>query len=122
MRGREDITSLEVHSYVRGYHAYQHIWDPHIGKVLPLEREPDNPEDKFTVAIIRRNQVVGNLPFNLVQVVSAFLKRGVNKGLVEVTGMKVNCGAGYGLGIPCTYHFYGSKPFINKLKELVEAL
>ena len=55
-------------------------------------------------------------------VVSAFLRRGVSKGLVEVTGMKVNCGAGYKLEIPCTYHFYGLKLFIDKLKEFVEAL
>ena len=55
VNGREDITSLEVHSYVRGYHVYQEIWDPRIGKVLPLEREPDNSEDKFAVAIVRRS-------------------------------------------------------------------
>ena len=120
--GREDITSLEVHSYVRGYHVYQDIWSPRIGEVLPLEREPDNSEDKFAVAIVRRSRVVGHLPFNLAPVASAFLRRGVNKGLVEVTGTKVNRGAGYGLEIPCKYHFYGSKSFIDKLKELVEAL
>ena len=73
--GREDITSLEVQSYIRGYHAYQDIWDPCIGEVLLLQREPDNPEDKFAV---------GHLPFNLAPVVSAFLRRDINKGLVEV--------------------------------------
>ena len=40
----------------------------------------------------------------------------------EVTGLKINCGAGYGLEIACTYHFYGVNSFIDKLKELVEAL
>ena len=119
--GREDITSLEVHSYVRGYHVYQDIWSPRIGEVLPLEREPDNSEDKFAVAIVR-SRVVGHLPFNLGSVASAFLRRGVNKGLVKVTGTKVNRGAGYGLEIPCKYHFYGSKSFIDKLKQVVEAL
>ena len=89
-RGKEDIASLDVQSYVRGYHAYQDIWDPFIGEVLPLEREPNNSEDRFAVAI-KRSDVVGHLPFNLTPVVSAFLRRGINKGLVEVTGVKVNC-------------------------------
>ena len=48
-RGKEDIASLDVQSYVRGYHAYQDIWDPFIGEVLPLEREPNNSEDRFAV-------------------------------------------------------------------------
>ena len=59
--GREDIISLEVYSYVRGYHVYQDIWNPRIGEALPLEREPDNSEDKFAVAIVRRSRVVGHL-------------------------------------------------------------
>ena len=98
------------------------IWNPRIGEVLPLQREPNNPEDRFAVAIKRTGNVVGHVPFNLAPLVSAFLKRYVNKGLVEVTGSKFNRGAGYGLEIPCKYHFYGAKSFIDKLNELVEAL
>ena len=64
VRGREDITSLEVQSYVRGYHDYKDIWNPHIGEVLPLEREPNNSEDRFAVAIKRTGSVVGHVPFN----------------------------------------------------------
>ena len=70
-RGKEDIAFLDVQSYVRGYHTYQDIWDPFIGEVLPLEREPNNSEDRFTVAIKRRSDVVGHLPFNLAPVYSA---------------------------------------------------
>ena len=118
--GREEVTSLEVRSFVRGYHAYKDIWNPRIGEVLPLEREPNNTEDRFAVAIKRTGSVVGHIvPFNLAPVVSAFLRRDVNKGLVEVTGPKINRGAGYGLEIPCTYYFYGAKSFIE---EVVEAL
>ena len=87
--------------------------------ILPLEREPNNSEDRFAVAIKRRSDVVGHLPFNVVPVVSAFLRRGINKGMVEVTGVKVNRGGGYGLEVPCIYHFYGS---IDKLKKLVDYL
>lgn len=121
--GREDIISLKVPSYVRGFHAYQDVWNPHVGEVLPLEREPENPEDKFAVAIRRRGCVVGHIPFNLAPVVSAFLRRDVNKGLFEVTGAKVNHGAGYGLEILCTYGpFLGTKSLVDKLGKLVEGL
>ena len=48
-----------------------------------------------------------DIPFNLAPIILAFLKRSCNKGLVEVTGNRVNRGAGYGLEIPCKYHFYG---------------
>ena len=35
-------------------------------------------------------------------------------------GNKVNRGAGYGLEIPCKYHFVGSAPSIERLKNIVE--
>ena len=54
-------------------------WEPRIGEVLPLEKEPSNPEDKFAVAIKRCGSVVGHVPFNLAPVTSAFLKREVNQ-------------------------------------------
>ena len=39
----------------------------------------------------------------------------------KVFGDEVNRGAGYGLEIPCIYHLYGPKPYIDKMKELVDA-
>ena len=49
-----------------------------------------NSEDRFAVAIKQTGSVVGHVPFNLAPLVSAFLRRDVNKGLVEVTGPKIN--------------------------------
>lgn len=57
---------------------------------------------------------------NLAPIVSAFLKRASNKGLVEVTGNKVNRGAGYDLEIPCKYHFYGAKLYTEGLKTIAD--
>ena len=51
-----------------------------------------------------------------------FLRRDVNKAFAEVTGQKVNRGAGYGLEIPCTYRLYGPPAYINRMKEPVESL
>ena len=55
-------------------------------KVLPQ----NSPEDKRTMAIEKCGETVRHVPFNLVPVVSTFLKRSSNKGLAEVTGNKVN--------------------------------
>ena len=60
------------------------------------------------------------MPFNLLLILSAFQKRAVKKGLVEVTGLKVNQGAGYSLDILCNYHFYGSQTYIQKHQTLVK--
>ena len=43
---------------------------------------------------------------------SRFLARDVNKAFAEVTGDKVNRGAGYGLEIPGVYRGYGPKTYV----------
>ena len=93
--------TFAVSSYVRGYHAYKDVWTPFIGEALVLEREPDNSEDEHAVAVKKNDEVIGHVPFNLAPTVSAFLRRSANKGIVEITGSKVNRGAGYGLEILC---------------------
>ncbi len=83
-------------------------WEPWVGEVLRLERDPTNQEDINAVAIINASGIVGHVPFNLAPIMSAFLRRPINKRMAEVTGNRVNRGAGYGLEIPCKYHFFGS--------------
>ena len=119
LTGSQDVAVLEFLSFIRGYHAYQTIWDPSLGDILRLEREPTNCKDRFAVAVMNGSVVVGHLPYNIAPTVSHFLKRSVNKGMVEVTGKRVNRGAGYGMEIPCKYKLYGPKGYIDKLKELI---
>ncbi len=45
------ISRFSFESFVRGYHAYKEQWEPWIGEVLPLERDPTNPDDRHAVAI-----------------------------------------------------------------------
>ena len=67
------ICNYNFDSYITGYHAYKDRWNqPWIGEVLPLERDPTNPHDKFAVAVKKRGETVGHLPFNVAPVVSAF--------------------------------------------------
>ena len=106
---------------VRGLHAYH--WEPAVGETLQLKREPDNHRDKHAVAVVKVDgAIVGHLPYNLAPIVSPFLVRDFNKGTAEITGNRVNRGAGYGIEAPCIYRLYGLKKFIQRVEELVEKL
>lgn len=107
-------------SYIRGYHQYKEIWEPTIGEILLLKTEEENTHDRFAVAVQREGVVVGHIPFNLAPVASYFLEVEGNKGEVEVTGARVNRGAGYGLEIPCMYRFFGGKNYVKRLKTVLE--
>ena len=118
----ENLHCLEIQSFVRGYHAYIDNWTPAIGQTLLVKREPTNPKDKNAVAVYEEDCIVGHVPYNLVLCLSRFLARDVNKAFAEVTGGKVNRGAGYGLEIPCVYRIYGPKTYEDKLKELTDSM
>ena len=52
-----------------------------VGQVLLLKREPDNCEDRYAVAIVYADKVVGHVPYNLAKSVSHFLLRSAsNRG------------------------------------------
>ena len=104
---------------MRGLHAYLDIWQPTIGEVLTLRREPTNDKDRLAVAIIKNGTVVGHMPYTLAPLVSYFLMREVNKGVVEITGERVNRGAGLGLEVSCTYRLYGPKAYIDRLEKML---
>ncbi len=42
-----------VQSYVCGFYAYVHVWEPTVGEVLTLKREPTNNKDRLAVAITK---------------------------------------------------------------------
>ena len=52
------MQSVEINSFVRGYHAYMSVWDPVVREELQLEREPENMEDQRAVAVKKNGQVV----------------------------------------------------------------
>ena len=61
-----------------------------------------NKKDSNAVAVLKEDSIVGHVPRNLSPRLFHFLRRDVNNAFAEVTGQKVNRGAGYGLEIPCT--------------------
>ena len=113
-------SSVEISSYVRGVHAYKDIWEPREGEVLLLKCEPDNVEDRFAVAVIKSEQIVGHVPKTLAPVV--IKERGCKKGTVRITGKRVNRGGGFGLEAPCIFRLYGPDAYLARLKKLVDAL
>ena len=56
--GRSSSRSVEIRSYVRGYHAF---WNPVVGQKMLLKREPNNREDLHAVAVLDERVVVGIL-------------------------------------------------------------
>ena len=93
----ETLEVLHISSYIRGYHAYMDMWRSVQDEMLILKREPTNVADKNAVAVLKEDQVVGHVPFNLAPSISLFLKRDINKAFTKVVGERVNRGAGYGL-------------------------
>jgi len=83
------------------YHKYKDIWNPVLNEELPLQREPENAVDEQSVAVTKDSRIVGHVAIQFSSIVFHFLARPCNKGIAKVTGSRINCGAGYGLEIPC---------------------
>ena len=72
------------------------------------------------MAVLNDDVIVGHVLYNLAPQFSQYLRREVIKAFTEVTGEKVNRGAGYGLEIPCVYCLHGPKVYIDKMKEFLK--
>ena len=113
---------IQIESFIRGYQAYMDIWNPIIGEELQLQREPENTRDGCAVAIVKDSRIVGHVPRLLSPIIFHFLARSCNKGIAEIIGNKVNCGAGYGLEIPCVFCFYGASKYLERLQKLLNKI
>ena len=120
--GEINLDIAEIPSYVRGYHVYKVNWTPFTGEVLQLKRDSDHRADKSAIAVMKNDTIVGHVPYNLASIYSQFLKQDFNKASVEITGERVNRGAGYGLGVPCKYRLYGPKPYTDKIRPTADSL
>ncbi len=105
---------------IRGYHVYQDLWEAAIGEKLMCRRETSNVKDRYAVAVIKDNEIVGHLPQTLSLVCSLFLCRG---GSVEceVTGTRrysVDLPQG-GLEIPCSLSMTGRSKEVKKLLRVI---
>ena len=110
-------------SYIRGYHAYLpgHLDSSSRGNTTSQEGAKYE-KDSSAVAVMKEDIIVGHVPYNIASVIFQFLRRDCNKGFVEVTGSKVNRGAGYGLEIPSTYRLYGPRPYTDRVQQIADTL
>ena len=117
-------TEFTFSSAIRGFHVYRHSWIPHVGEQLETEREPNNTEDRFAVAVIKVGQngsrtVVGHIPRELSSLLFHFLAHGGDISC-EVTGPRKRSPLSQGgLEIPCYLTLRGKKKLIAKAETLV---
>ena len=62
--------------------------------------------------LIKSEQIVGHVPKTLAPVISQFLKRECNKGMVRITGKRI--GGGFGLEAPCIFRLYGPDAYLAR--------
>uniref|UniRef100_A0A1X7SH94 HIRAN domain-containing protein n=1 Tax=Amphimedon queenslandica TaxID=400682 RepID=A0A1X7SH94_AMPQE len=101
-------------SVIRGHHVYKRIWTPYMNEKLTATPAEDNPFDKYAVAVMKNEDIVGHIPRKLAKVSWHFIKRG-GEIKITVTGKRQK---GLGLEVPCEYVFVGSKHMIGKLRNL----
>ena len=95
---------------------------PSEGKCCSSSESLGNHADKSAVAVMKLDTVVNHVPYNLASIFSQFLKRDFNKATVEITGERVNRGAGYGLEVPCKSCLCGHKPYTDKISQVADSL
>ena len=104
---------------IRGYHIYKEIWTAAIGEVLPCEREPTNPEDRYAVAVKKDDIIVGHLPRKVSRICTLFLRRGGSITCTVAGSRRYSQDLPQGgLEIPCDVKFEGKSREIQKVKHL----
>ena len=80
LAGSKMSHSLTFITGLRGFHFYRRVWEPNIGEVILLERQPENQYDKHAIAgrVIKKEDTitmqVGHLPKEISKVISNLLK------------------------------------------------
>ncbi len=105
---------------IRGYHVYKDIWDAVVGEILDCKRERDNVRDRYAVAVLERDRIVGHLPRKYSRLSSLFLDKG-GSITCTVTGRRRFSSdlVQGGLEIPCLVTFRSSKNTIKKLTKFL---
>ena len=99
---------FEKHSVIHGHHLYQRIWTPEIGKYLVCEREPTNSIDRYTVAVVKDDVIVGHLPRAQSKIYSLFLFRNGTIDCIVIGARRYSADLPQGgLEVPCKLVFNG---------------
>ena len=58
---KTDMEETELACCVRGYHVYKTVWAVAVGEVLICRREPSNSADRYAVAVLKEETIIGHL-------------------------------------------------------------
>ena len=107
-------------SCIRGYHIYKDIWIPVIGEELKCIREPANMVDRYAVAVMKDETIIGHLPRKISRIASLFICRG-GKIMCRVTGRRRRSSdlIQGGLEVPCQLIFRSKKKELEKINNLL---
>lgn len=111
---------FEKNACIRGYHVYGSIWIPTEEEKLQTKQEFGNVMDRYAVALLKDDVVVGHVPREMSKTVWNFLKHGGSL-YCEVTDSKRRYSqvAG-GLEIECKLVFSSRDPLLmGRLQQLL---
>ena len=52
---------MDLEIFIKGHHIYKNISTPQLDELLEVSTEPNNPVDKFAVAVKKNQNIVGHL-------------------------------------------------------------
>ena len=118
------VSAMEasVTSGIHGFHIYQDIWTPFIGKSLICTIEDGNRHDRYAVAVLKSAEAVCHVPCMILYTFSSFLRKcGI---------MKCTCSGGKlvlfkrprtrRIGVPCRYTFKGPPHEVEKIQKFFQ--
>ena len=56
------MATLEMETCVRGFHVYKALWEAAVGEELECRQERGNRVDRYAVAVLKDETVVGHVP------------------------------------------------------------
>ena len=112
-----------VSFFVMDYQEYPNTWIPIVAEVLQYQMEPGNNVDKYAVPVMNKDRALEYLMKGkngkFAETVFSFLRVDVTKSAkLTINGKVVNNGKEMGMEVSCTITFTGTKPMLNKLKEV----
>ena len=114
-----DEEQFFLDSSVRGHHVYKAVWEPVVGQILQVRAEEGNVQDRFAVATLLDDVIVGHVPREYSRIAWYFLQHG-GRITCEITGRRKRSEIeDKGLVVPCLYTFTGKPAMIKRLVKVM---
>ena len=116
------ITTMELKTFIKGYHVYKDTWIPKEGEQFEVFMEPDNPKDKLAVCVKVNKKIAGHLKKGatgrFAKTIFFFLRSDpYSNSSVQITGKRCNLGDGEGMQVPCRLSLSGQAKYMKNLKQ-----